>query len=39
MKMKHFTKHWSADLLGEIRVAAEEVVSLLCIWTESGVNN
>ena len=34
MKMKHVTKHWSANLLGEIRVAAEEVVSQLYIWID-----
>jgi hypothetical protein len=34
MKMKHFKKHWSADLQGKVRDAAEEVVSFFAFMAE-----
>ena len=30
MKMKHFTKHWLADLQAKVRDAAEEIVRSTC---------
>ena len=35
--MKHFKKHWSADLQGKVRDVAEEVVSFFSIYGWSPI--